>query len=547
MPYVFPRRYPRTGDTFDADDFVQDVSRPAELLAGGINETNIAKITGGFDATDDAFLSFDVINTTVEFDFYAVGAPPHNPPPETRAELEALTGVVVVPNTYQWEVVEAFDPFDSAFEQIIVTANCQYVWAGFEPTGAEPRHAFACTMVAFRDASGIDRYKLDRAPRFQLGLRVDGEVICCSGIFDTSWTDVTGIRPTSTVQDATTRFPGLMSIKAAQSMAPGQPMMTVALEAQVDIAPGRHIVEIVCRRFGGVTPKTFVTNDCVGILSRTALLTRLHNESIRERSSLVSVPLAGLAPGDRMAQDDLFDDNAEALETALNSITVDSLTDFALVRHHLSPPVPKSSSTPMYGYEAWSGSAVTIQNPLISETSTTVELVNLTGSTGWTALQDGAGSVIYCTPSVGVFFPTATYAGVLEIRARVQVDKVRRTTVDEDAVGSLHHMAGLAIGYTLFSGTSTVIQNSARFFSRAATFYKGDDPTYFQGADEVGGLVDDELDVSLFAVLDLRTVPLASGITKFFVVGATLNYVDSASVDLQYTDVTIAVTFARGG
>ena len=82
---------------------------------------------------------------------------------------------------------------------------------------------------------------------------------------------------------------------------------------------------------------------------------------------------------------------------------------------------------------------------------------------------------------------------------------------------------------------------------RIAGARNGDDPTYFQGGDEVGGLVDDELDVSLFAVLDLRTVPLASAITKFFVVGATMNYVDNASVDLQYTDVTIAVTFARGG
>ena len=546
MPYVFPRRYPRTGDTFDADDFVQDVSRPAELLAGGINESNIAKVTGGFDATDDAFLSFDVINTTVEFDFYAVGAPPHNPPPETRTALEALTGVVVVANTYQWEVVEAFADFDSAFEQIIVTANCQYVWAGFDPAGNEPRHDFACAVKAWSDGAN-DYYRMNQPPSFQLGIRVDGEIICVSGVFDATWRDFDGIRAEPSVQATGSRYPGFIARKSRASMSPGHPLMTVALEAQVGIAPGRHTVDIVARRIPRVEQRAFDDDDCIGIMSRTALLTRLYIESIRERSALVSVPLAGLAPGDRMAQDDLFDDNAEALETALNSITADSLADFALVRHHLSPPVPKSSSTPMYGYEAWSGSAVTIRNPLISETSTTVELVNLTGSTGWTALQDGAGSVIYCTPSVGVFFPTATYAGVLEIRARVHVDKLRCTTIDEETPGALHHMAGLAIGYTLFSGTSTVIQNSARFFSRAATHVN--EPTGLQTYpyEAVGGLVDDELDVSLFAVLDLRTVPLASGITKFFVVGATLNYVDSANVDLQYTDVTIAVTFARGG
>jgi hypothetical protein len=286
----------------------------------------------------------------------------------------------------------------------------------------------------------------------------------------------------------------------------------------------------------------------VGLLSRVALLTRLHNEPVRERSSLVSVSLAGLVEGDTLSQATVFTNNVERIETALNDISEDSLADFALVREHLAPPTPLSSSTPIYGYETWAhppSTTVTIKNWLNSETSNTVELVNLTGTTNWTALQDDTGSVIYCTPNVGSTFPTSTYAGILEVRARVHIDKLARDTINAAAIGSLSPLCGLAIAYTA-GGSTTVIDSSIRFVSRAATAVNNTDVTYFPNSEDIAGLVDDELDVALYAVIDTRTVLLGSNISNFFVVAANVNFSSTAVVRMEYTHVVITATYLRG-
>lgn len=549
MPFRFPHRVPRTGDTFDVDEFVREIAQPAELLAGGLNETNIAAITGGFNADADAHFTFDVIQETVQFGFAAGGAPPHDPPPETRAQMEALSGVHIIANTLQWERVDAFAEFTSGFEQLIIVANYQYAWAGFEPAGNEPRHEFACDLIGWTDALSADYYRMNLPPSFQLGIRVDGEIVYVTGIMDATWRDSQGIRASPSVQIAGTRYPGFINAKADPSMSPGQPMMMVPMEVQVDIAPGPHTVEIVARRIPRVDQRTFETNDCVGLLSRSALLTRLHTEPVRDRSSLVAVNLAGLAEGDTMSQATVFTNNVERVETALNDIGVDSLADFALTRNHIKPPTPLSSSTPVYGYEAWSaaaGSSVTIKNWLNSETSTAVELVNLTGVTNWTALQDGAGNVIYCTPNAGASFPTASTNGLLEVTARVHVDKIILNTSTDDEPGILHILAGFALGYTTAAG-SVVVANTARFVSRAATVVNNPDAAYFFDNEYVGGQVDDEVDVSLHLVLDLRSSLLAQNITRFFVVAAAVNFVDNAVAQIKYTDVVITATYLKGG
>lgn len=548
MPYIFPRRIPIANETFDVDEFVRDIAPPAELLAGRVNEVNIATAAGGLPADEDAFFTFDIIESSVPFGFFDAGAPPHNPPPETRAELEALTGVHIIANTLQWEPVDAFTDFDSGFEQLIITANYQYVWAGFEPSGGEPAHAYACDLLAWTDAALNNYYRMNEPPAFQLGIRVDGEIVYVSGIFNATWRDFWGIRADPAVQVEGTRFPGFISRKAQASMSPGQPMMVVPLEAQVNITPGQHTVEIVARRVPRVDQQRFVEDDCVGLLSRVALLTRLHNEPVRDRSSLVAVNLAGLAEGDTMSQATVFTNNVERIETALNDIGVDSLADFALVREHLAPPVPLSSGTPVYGYETWAftpPTTVTIKNWLNSETSNTVELVNLTGTTNWTALQDGAGNVIYCTPNAGASFPTASYAGVLEVRARVHMDKLARDTINAAAIGSLSPLCGFAIAYTA-GGSTTVIDSSIRFVSRAATAVNNTDVTYFPASEDIAGLVDDELDVALYAVIDTRTVRLASNITNFFVVAANVNFSSIAVVRMEYTHVVITATYLGG-
>ena len=150
MPYIFPKRYLRSGDVMDPEDLNQDFTPAQELLDGHIDSVNLDAASFKSGVTVAAGAYYEPYYKSVEHDvgFASTGSPRSVSSPNF-VEMDGTTkrthyptdddgSVFVVPNDGSWVAVPGKDVDNSLMIEpttgssvLWVTAYVQYVWQGF--------------------------------------------------------------------------------------------------------------------------------------------------------------------------------------------------------------------------------------------------------------------------------------------------------------------------------------------------------------------------------------------------------------------------------
>ena len=150
MPYIFPKRYLRSGDVMDPEDLNQDFTPAQERLDGHIDSVNLDAASFKSGVTVAAGAYYEPYYKSVEHDvgFASTGSPRSVSSPNF-VEMDGTTkrthyptdddgSVFVVPNDGSWVAVPGKDVDNSLMIEpttgssvLWVTAYVQYVWQGF--------------------------------------------------------------------------------------------------------------------------------------------------------------------------------------------------------------------------------------------------------------------------------------------------------------------------------------------------------------------------------------------------------------------------------
>jgi hypothetical protein len=531
MPYDFPRRKPVANAAVDGDLLTEDFAQAAERLsrlqgvhvASKTTETERAPVSVYFPTAGSSEA------VPVGFGVFSGGHP--GGPPTTRLLVPAAA--TIIPNDYDWAVIEDVTLTTTGTAILQLDAMLQYVWTGFIKGDATRGHSFA-NQDEVMVLGGTSYYRQSRDPSVKFAIRVDGEIVFATGPGRAYRRPPAGLKPSSSYQGSGNEeklAPGIVADAVNTIKGPGRAADGIHLSCQKFVASGSHTIELVAKRIPRSRGQALVVDDCIAVYNRQLLAMAMHLKLTPSRS-VTGVSTEVLSEGAVMSQNKLKAGSLDNLKTAANSVDA-SRIEPATLRHFQvrSALVPSTSGAIGAGQAQLdvSGSSPfvrTITNWMYDETDTTPATTTLTNG-DLHIVSDHSNVQMQCKPTSGDFTTSAgnnAPNGLIKVWGRLQLKSIIQAELEAN---EYTHFAQVGIAYKPSSGSLTVIPESIVTVSRTSSPYYTDD------GEGVGGLVNGWPDVPLFAYLSYRNSQATDNIDYFvIVVGVASN--SALTVEIKY-------------
>lgn len=533
MPYDFPKRRARTNAAVDGDELTEDFAQIAERL-DRVQGVHVASPTDESDRLPvEPMFRWGYTSTAVPVGFGEFDLVTGHPggPPATRITVNA--NATLIPNTFDWEVIESLTMTAGGTATLIIDAMLQYIWVGFVKGSVVAPHTWANQQVAMT-LGGVDTYRQSRAPSIRFAIRVDGELVFATGPGGAYKRPPLGLKPTlsyqGTVGSDGDLGPGLVADRLQTINGPGRPADGIHLIAQKFVGSGRHVIELVGKRIPRSTGGDLPTDDVIAVYNRQLLYQAVMFKQTPARSAS-PVTVSNLTEGQTMSQATLKTASLDVLTAAINTLDPSRIEPGTLRHFQVRSAIVPSTANDLGAGQAQISlaSPKAITNWAFDET-VAAPLSNPTTATSgtvWHIVSDATPTAMQCAPPSGSFRTNSGNAapeGVLKVFGRLQLKQILQAEVDSN---EYTHFAQVGIAY--YSGTSyTLLLESIVTVSRNSSPYYTDENV------AVGGASNGWQDVPLFGVVDLRSSKTPNPIQFFvIVVGVASNSAVTATVEYQ--------------
>ena len=461
MPYEFQKKRWQKGDWVDPIPLNMDFQTPAGVVNGRIDKDNIQEgaarnTVAQVDLTNQCFVPWLHFGFRVDPQMY------------TGAAWSFPSGSAgdgwAIPNDGQWSPIPLVAGAGGATSISVttgtsgldITAFVQYCWEGFLPASTDQtEHAY--------------NPKGKYGARVQFAVRLNGRVVEASvtGHSEPFHSTPRGEKPLvhrQVTDDGTGKLlnkPGPQIERTTNVGTCGPDMFAQRLGAYVEVAPGRHTIELVARRYGrSNTGVGYVSGaDKVYVYTRHGLIQEApFHPGVATAGADIQIP--SLDSEDVIDAGELYTKRAFVLQTRVNNIKEGNLARGALNHDHLPGAIHGATQGDFVpsGHQVLKNRYPGVLDSRSGNAHTDI---------GWYPLQ--AGATLFKT-STGLSVTSGQGGGIL-VRADVQIPILYfvkngafsispwKMTARWDLFGAL------ILGWRKLDGTTGIIPDSAAFFN----------------------------------------------------------------------------------